>query len=58
MLFVMTAPDVRTHLSVHFLMNTSALEAILHRDRAIITASLAALTALAWCDLVRWTAWT
>jgi predicted metal-binding membrane protein len=36
----------------HFLMNTSALEAILRRDRAIIIASLAALTALAWSDLV------
>jgi predicted metal-binding membrane protein len=33
-------------------MNTSALEAILRRDRAIIIASLAALTALAWSDLV------
>jgi predicted metal-binding membrane protein len=36
----------------HFLMNTSALEAILRRDRAIIIASLTALTALAWSDLV------
>src|SRR5215475_5192617 len=33
-------------------MKTSALEAILRRDRAIIIASLAALTALAWFDLV------
>jgi len=33
-------------------MNASALEAILRRDRAIIIASLAALTALAWIDLV------
>jgi predicted metal-binding membrane protein len=33
-------------------MNTSALEAILRRDRAIIIASLAALAALAWADLV------
>jgi len=33
-------------------MNTSALEVILRRDRAIIVASVAALTALAWSDLV------
>jgi predicted metal-binding membrane protein len=33
-------------------MSASALEAILRRDRAIIIASLAALTALAWSDLV------
>jgi predicted metal-binding membrane protein len=32
-------------------MTTSALEAILRRDRAIIIASLAALTALAWSEL-------
>jgi predicted metal-binding membrane protein len=33
-------------------MSTSALEAILRHDRAIIIASLAVLTALAWSDLV------
>ena len=32
-------------------MNTSALEAILRRDRAIIIAALGCLTALAWSDL-------
>jgi predicted metal-binding membrane protein len=36
----------------HFLMNASALEAILRRDRAIIIAALGVLTALAWFDLV------
>jgi predicted metal-binding membrane protein len=36
----------------HFLMNASFLEAILRRDRAIIIAALAVLTALAWFDLV------
>ena len=36
----------------HFLMNASALEAILRRDRAIIFAALAVLTTLAWFDLV------
>src|SRR5215471_16489170 len=33
-------------------MNTSALEAILRRDRVIIIASLVVLTVLAWFDLV------
>jgi predicted metal-binding membrane protein len=33
-------------------MNTSALEAVLRRDRAIIIAALGVLTALAWSDLV------
>ncbi len=33
-------------------MNTSALEAGLRRDRAIILAALGVLTALAWFDLV------
>jgi predicted metal-binding membrane protein len=37
----------------HFLMNASALEAILRRDRAIIIAALGLLVALAWFDLVR-----
>jgi predicted metal-binding membrane protein len=36
----------------HFLMNASALEAVLRRDRAIIIAALGVLTALAWSDLV------
>jgi predicted metal-binding membrane protein len=36
----------------HFLMNASALEAILRRDRAIIIVALGVLTALAWFDLV------
>jgi predicted metal-binding membrane protein len=36
----------------HFLMNASALEAILRRDRAIIVAALGVITALAWFDLV------
>jgi predicted metal-binding membrane protein len=36
----------------HFLMNASALEAILRRDRAIIYGALAVLTTLAWIDLV------
>src|SRR5437868_10631005 len=36
----------------HVLMNTSALEAILRRDRVIIVASLAMLMVLAWFDLV------
>jgi predicted metal-binding membrane protein len=36
----------------HFLMNTSALEAVLRRDRAIIIAALGVLAALAWFDLV------
>jgi len=35
----------------HFLMNASALEAILRRDRAIIIAALGMLAALAWSDL-------
>jgi len=33
-------------------MNTSALEAILRRDRVIIVASLVVLTVLAWFDLI------
>ncbi|WP_409190367.1 DUF2182 domain-containing protein [Bradyrhizobium sp. RDM4] len=35
----------------HVLMNVSALEAILRRDRVIIVASLMMLTVLAWFDL-------
>ena len=33
-------------------MSETALEAVLRRDRAIVIAALAALTALAWADLV------
>ncbi|MGH6679451.1 MAG: DUF2182 domain-containing protein [Bradyrhizobium sp.] len=36
----------------HFLMKASALEAVLSRDRAIIIASVATLTVLAWSDVV------
>jgi len=36
----------------HVLTNTSALEAILRRDRVIIVASPAMLMVLAWFDLV------
>ena len=33
-------------------MNDTALEALLRRDRAIVIAALATITALAWADLV------
>ena len=36
----------------HFLINASALEGPLRRERAIIIAALGVLTALAWFDLV------